>query len=430
MGSFEDSIKKSFEGKEIKAPTSVWNQVENGLNADFVSSYQTRQMRYKWVAVAAMLLAFFSFALHFSPIYPDLQQETTPTNNSGGFNALLTEGSGFISGFNRNNMFAVGRGFSPIAIVGKKQANEEVVDEATSVASTEPFFESFDLESITPDLQLAQVNSDIYWYHKGGAYSTLSSYRKRGGNGIWAGLEAGAGNFSSSLASSNVYAGSINQSNLASALGSDGFVNPSTEVNPDLNNGIATSLAVGVGMRLGRKWTFETGLAYTNVDARGDATINVLDIYTVDNSEFFGAQGGTDLPISSSSRETSFEVEDSYDYNVGLRSNLRFTSIPVKAGYFLMDRKMSLRLNVGVAANYFMGSQVTANNNVLNGSIDDSFNAWSFDGLGGFEIGYSILDNFDVTFEPNYRQSITPLTDSNATESRFLVQTGLKYRIQ
>ena len=182
-------------------------------------------------------------------------------------------------------------------------------------------------------------------------------------------------------------------------------------------------------MRLGEKWTLETGIAYTNVDSRGDATINVLDIYTVDNSEFFGPQSEPGLPLSSSSRETSFEVQDSYDYDVDLRSNLRFTSLPVKAGYYLVDRKMSLRLNVGLAANYFIGSQVTAQNEVLNGSIDESFNAWSFDGLGGFEIGYAIFDNFDVTFEPNYRQSITPLTDSNASESRFLVQTGLKYRI-
>ena len=95
-----------------------------------------------------------------------------------------------------------------------------------------------------------------------------------------------------------------------------------------------------------------------------------------------------------------------------------------------MDRRMSLRLNVGLAANYFMSSQIQGESNVLNGSINDSFNSWSFDGLGGVEIGYSVFDRFDITLEPNYRQSITPLTDTDATTSRFLVQTGLRYKIQ
>ncbi len=428
MGSFEDSIKKEFEGKSVKAPNTVWSSVENGLNADFVTTYQTRQLRYKWVAAAAILLAFCSLAFQFSPIYSSGRSSSSIDGKS--YNALLTNGAGFSEGFQISNSFLANRSLEAIPKYTPNTASNmrEVGLAPTAYENMLTFQGSLDHR--TADLRIAELDLDIYRYHQGGGYTIRSNSRRNKENKLWAGVEAGAGNFSSSLASSNVYAGSINQSNLASALGSDGFVNPSTEVNPDLNNGIATSLGLDVGMRLGDKWTLETGIAYTNVDSRGDATINVLDIYTVDNSEFFGPRSETGLPLSSTSRETSFEVEDSYDYDVDLRSNLRFTSLPVKAGYYIMDRKMSLRLNVGLAANYFIGSQVTAQNEVLSGSIDESFNAWSFDGLGGFEIGYSIFDNFDVTLEPNYRQSITPLTDANASESRFLVQTGLKYRIR
>lgn len=431
MGSFEDSIKKAFEEKGIKAPHSAWSKVENSLNADFVFAYQSKQSRYKWIAAAAILIAVFSLAFQYSPIY-DSGSDGIQAYSGESYNALLEKNTDYSTGLSFGNGYFSTTVFAPITNTGGNEVEQgiglvrEREYEIRAIRSN-----ARQLASLSPSLEIATVDWDIYRYHQGGSYSSLSSARNQSEKKLWAGVEAGAGNFSSSLSSSNVFAGSINQSNLASAVGSDGFVNPSTRVNPDLNSGIATSVGVDLGMRLGNRWAFETGIAYTNVDSRGDATINVLDIYTVNNNrEFFGTQNATDLPIPSSSRETSFEVQDSYDHDVDLQSNLRFTSIPLKAGYFVMDRKMSLRLNVGFAANYFIGSQVRAQNDVLNGSIDDSFNSWSFDGLGGVEIGYSIFDNFDLTFEPNYRQSITPITNSNSSESRFLVQTGLRYRIQ
>ena len=434
MGSFEDSLKKSFQNKELKAPNSVWDQVQNDLNADFVQAYQSRQAKYKLVAAAAVLLAFCSFAIHYYPLFESNSGEAQSYSGEV-YNALLTDDANdFYTYPQAGYSSPIFRGFMPSPASQGSTVSKGRSRIGTSVPESESnhiLFAYANLSSVNTEVEEAIVYSDIYPYHQGGSYSSLSKSRDSGDKGLWAGVEAGAGNFSSSMGSSNVFAGSINQSSLASALGSDGFVNPSSRVNPDLNNGIVTSLGLDLGMRVGKKWTFETGIMYSNVNARGDATINVLDIYTIDNSEFIGSGNDTDVPLPTlSSRETALEVQDSYNYDVDLKSNLRFTSVPLKAGYFLVDKKMSLRLNIGLAANYFMGSQVKADNNVLDGSLDGSFNSWSFDGLGGFEIGYSIFNNFDVTFEPNYRQSITPLTNSNESESRFLVQTGLRYIIQ
>lgn len=427
MGSFEDSIKDTFEGKSVKAPTSAWSQVESGLNADFVQSYQSKQSKYKWVAAAAMLVAFLSLAVHYEAIRTS-SAPSVAVESSGYYNALLTER---VSDAPQSQYYnSIRNGFLPVIVSVDRSKRNAIVDYDKYKAT--PFTqESKFLQAKRPGLASLELEETIYPYHQGGSYSNLSSSRKLQSisEKIWAGVEAGAGNFEGTPAGSNTFTGSVNQSNLATALGSDGFVNPSTNVNPELNDGIATSLGLDVGFRIGEKWTVETGLAYTSVDTRGDASINVLDIYTIENNEFFGVQEG-DIPVPSSSRETALEVQDSYDYDVALKSNMRFTSIPLKAGYFVVDRKMSLRLNVGLAANYFMGSQINAENNLIEGTVNDSFNEWSFDGLGGVELGYSIFDKLDLTLEPNYRQSITPLTNDNSATSRFLIQTGLRYNIQ
>ena len=61
---------------------------------------------------------------------------------------------------------------------------------------------------------------------------------------------------------------------------------------------------------------------------------------------------------------------------------------------------------------------------------ENIYNEWSFDGLTGFELGYSIFDNFNLTLEPNYRRSITPLSKNLSNRSGFMVQTGFRYTIK
>ncbi len=431
MGSFEDSIKNSFDKKEVKAPAQVWSKVESSLNADLVSSYQSSQFFHKWVSAAAILIAFISLAFQYQPNYgTNTSQEYTGET----YNGLLADQSNYLNSlsfsytapqFNRVLTY-------PVVI---EKGRDDVADELP-IFVEEPneglYSQAHSLALVKNDIQKAEVTNDIYPYHQGATYVKSKGRSREDNTKVWAGIEAGAGNFNTSLTGPSVFTGSIDQSSLASALGSEGFINPTANVNPDMDPGLATSIGLDFGMRLGNKWTLETGLAYTSVDSRGDASINVLDIYTIDNSDFTGTlNGDSELALpATASRQSTLEVQDSYDYDLDVRSNFRFTSIPMKAGYFVMDRKMSLRLNVGLAANYFVGSQLSGSGDVINGSANDLFNTWSFDGLGGLELGYSILDRFDVTLEPNYRQAITPLSESSNSSSRFIVQTGLRYKIQ
>jgi len=430
--SFEDSLKKKFDGKSVKAPASVWNEIENDLNASLVQDYESKKSIYKWSAAAAIFIAFISLAFQLVPDF----LKYTDKNDAEVYNALLHPDNTHLDFLDPLLNSSYSTRLYPVLI--QKGASGDKNYKSAALVYEEEVGESIRIENSyalnrkgNRDTELAYVEYEIYPYRKAGYFSKPTSRDEADGK-LWAGVEAGAGNFNSSISGSDVFAGGINQSSLANVLGADEFVNPTTAVDPEMNSGIAKSIEVGFGIKLGKKWALETGVSYTNVESTGDASINVLDIYTIDNSDFIGPSGGSGFPVPSASRETSIEVRDDYDYDVGIRSNVQFTSIPMQAGYFLVDKKMSLRLNVGLAANYFVGSQIKdSDQNIINSSANNLYNDWSFDGLGGIELGYSIFNRFDVTLEPNYRHNLTPLSNSsNATNSRFVIQTGVRYVLQ
>ncbi|MEM0941230.1 MAG: hypothetical protein AAF600_13705 [Bacteroidota bacterium] len=434
MESFEDSIKESFKNNSVKTPPEVWEKVESELNADLVHSYESSQVLNSWITATAILIAFISLAFQFQPQY-EYASASREVYTGETFNALLSNPQNYFN-FLRSNHFKSPFGgvlLHPI-IVERNMENYDAFRESLAVTedSNSFFYQNHQVSPQNVKVLKAEIYSEIYPYHQGATYVKSKQRIKRQDARLWAGIEAGAGNFDTSLTGSNAFSGSINQSNLASALGSDGFINPTAQVDTDMDLGLATSIGLDFGLRLSNKWTLETGVAYTNVDSRGDASIKVSDIYMVNYKGFSEPLNGiNELTIySPTSRETILEVQDRYDYNLDVSSSFQFTSIPMKAGYFVMDKKVSVQLNVGLAANYFVGSQVSGSGDVIIGSADDSFNTWSLDGLGGIEFGYSIFNRFDVTLEPNYRQSITPLNGSTNTSSRFIFQTGLKYKIQ
>lgn len=429
---FEDRIRNKFEGQTKKAPQGTWSNIENALNADLVAKYESQHAVYKWMAVAAVFVAVF----FLSVLYFLFAGNETSSQEFQSYNALLS------SDWSANNYF--GNSFS--SFNSKDLTFNKITSNPSSASSDfiavinenerETNHKEFQVRRKTPTLELAVVSSEIYWYRAAGpglySKSSNGSVEKK----MWAGVEAGAGTFNSNLSGSNVLANSLNPSGIAAAIGTEGFVNPTTNISPSMDEGLSTSIGIDFGMQLGRKWTLESGLAYTRMNNSGSASINVLDVFTIDSRELGGENPASinQDPSSvspSGARETVVEVEENYDHEVELNNNVQLASIPLKAGYYVVDKKFSLRVNAGVAANYLINGNVSdPSKQVLNSDNLNLYNDWSFDGVGGLELGYSIFNNFDFTIEPNYRYAITPISNSSSNPTRFVLQTGLRYKLK
>lgn len=431
--SFEDKIRKKFEGQTVKAPNGIWTRVDGANNADLLVLYSKKQNRYKWLSIAAVLVAAVTLGAQYFQL-EDSIENTNPELTS--YNALLS------GDYNNHTIFypkfsASGVSLPEFETSGSdRDAGNVVLDNETRIKQIQPYLEDVTLVSIhRPKPEIASVDSDIYRYYT--LNSSLETKKKSSNSEtkLWAGIEAGAGNFGSEFSNSGTIANAINPSGLAAAVGSGNFVNPTTNISQSMEDGIAKTVGFDFGVQLGKRWTLESGLAYTSMDNKGSASINVLDVYTVDNTEFIDNAGDFENTVSqppiTRSRDALIEVEENYDHEVELNNNVQLASIPVKAGYFVVNRKFSLRLNAGLSANYLVNGSISdPTKEILNSSDFGLYNDWSFDGVGGLELGYSIFDKFNFTLEPNYRHAITPLSSSVNAPSRFVIQTGLRYTLK
>ncbi len=425
-GKFEDSIRKKFEGQTKEAPSGIWTNIENELNADLVAVYASQNLMYKWVSVAAVVIAVLLLGVIYSPSFVHETQE-----ESTSYNALLS------NDINYNNYYSsYVTGFQqPLDLTFEQVEVQSTPQETFVLIETEeqPIYQIKGVERRRPQVHAAVSTNDIYRYHQ--AVSSGSSRRVRddAATKVWAGVEAGAGTFNSNFGESGAVASSLNPSALASAVGSGNFVNPTTSISESMNQGVATTIGFDFGIQIGEKWTLESGLAYTNMDNNGTASISVLDVYTIDNVDFIDSSNGLTSGEStpSGSRQATIEVRENFDHEVEVNNNVQIASIPIKAGYFVVNKKFSLRLNAGLSANYLVdGSFSDPTKEILNSNNLGLYNDWSFDGIGGLELGYSIFDKFNFTLEPNFRHSITPISDGVAAPSRFVLQTGLRYTLK
>ncbi|MEP1094810.1 MAG: hypothetical protein ABJG78_06845 [Cyclobacteriaceae bacterium] len=425
--SFESLMKSKMDEGRITPPQRVWTGISSSLSDEAIVSLQSTHNRYKWVAVAAVFIAVFSFALNVD-ISNQQNVSATPTS----FNALLPTDKDhfrFEANSNPTQLVEDYRSGSNILFVRENKDDlasalpiVEMEDQAELVT-----YELAQVEKILPPVSHAEV-SDGYvspYY----VAQVRSGTQKRGKQEktFWAGLEAGAGSFNPSFSGTDAISTDVDFGTLASNLGQKEFVNPtSTAAQNGMNEGVATSLGIDFGVKVGKRWSVESGIQYTSIQNQANASVNIIDTYSVLTSEVGGGEGEGDVsPVRTK------QVEENFDQTLNLDNSLSFTSIPIKAGYSIIDSKLSLRLNAGLSANYFLTSRLTdPSGQIQTSDQSDAYNVWSFDGLTGFEFGYSISNNFNLTLEPNYRQSITPLSESLSTRSGFMIQTGLRYTIK
>lgn len=428
--SFESAFKSQFKGKGVKPPRGVWSGISGSLNDQTIAGLQSSQVRYQWVAAAAVIVAIFSFAINVN------FSNGNEVTNVGGedFNALLTYNSDGpdlgITGV-RDPFFNTYLNNILFLRENKKIALKSGSMPALIENEIEPeFSELLVLNKMKPGINQAAVTTTFNPYYTIHSNTILTKKIVKSGSSYWAGVEAGAGSFNPNFSGADPINGDVDFAALASNIGQSGFVNPtSTASQSGMDPGVVTSFGVDFGVKLGRKWTLESGVQYTNVQNQAFAALNVVDVYTIRSGNIFSSDGDLSSQlVSSAAGET--EVEENFEHAVNLDHNMKFTSIPVKAGYYLKDERLSLRFNAGFSANYFLSSRLSDPTGQMLNSESNGYNEWSFDGLTGFELGYSIFENFNLTLEPNYRQSITPLSNSLSNRSGFMVQTGFRYIIR
>ena len=96
--SFESLIKEKMDAGGIKPPKSVWTGIVSSLSDNTIINLQSSHEKFKWIAVASVFVAVFSFALNWDP-----QLRGDQINQSISFNALLPSTSEHFRFFDSEN---------------------------------------------------------------------------------------------------------------------------------------------------------------------------------------------------------------------------------------------------------------------------------------------------------------------------------------
>lgn len=436
-GAFEEIVGSKFKNSEIKPSAKVWEGIQGSLDVHLLKSYSRQNVFYKKLAVAAVLLAFLSLGVQVLVYSVDEFNQNTFSNS---FNALIEGDFYQTSSFSKQRSNDLNAELHRAKFIWLKESenynraskDDSYLSQASAIPNHTQGSEKQEVNLLhprNPKLDVASVNWDINTYQKPHLY-LLGRDKNKTETKLWAGLSAGAGTYDSDFSNGPLavnYSSLINnrpQLNAPSASASQYSVEDGTSI----------SLGFDLGLKLSQRWSVESGIAYANLSNGGNAELNVLDILSVDNQELvdinsskLSSRPQTQQPQSLT--ETEVEVGDSRD-DLSVINSFQLASVPLKAGYFLIDKKFVLKLNAGLAANYILGNQVSDPSDIIDGMTDGTFNDWFFDGIGGVEMGYSISDRFNFTIEPNYRQSITPLSSSFASTSGFNLRTGIRYYIK
>jgi hypothetical protein len=449
-GKFEDAWHKAFDNAEQTPSEDVWTGVELGLSMAETVVMKRRVVFYQRLAAASILFALMLGALgtyYISDMTIQQEQNLAQENLSGSAggdkdiansDAEITNEEAIDTnkpevdlhgnangskGLKKEFDNAVGH--NDVAIVSAHNDNDEVKDSPGSkmyMRKEESNRNYPSLIAMIPEPSTALNGSmrEVVIVRKLPAMpSSLMTSRKvkQTQESLWASLGASTGNYSPSSGFSS------GSSSRALSQTSTNFNNGQSAYSTTSSKGSAYSVGMNVGKRIAKRWLLQGGVSYLNQAIGYTSNYAVVDV-----NNKVSASVADYSSINSSSSVVA--LSSPYEIN----SVNEFISIPVQAGYLLVDRKIGLQVNSGLSTDFFMQNTLTDKSGQLasysSGAGEESpYRSVSLAGLVGTELSYKISTHYRVSVAPGLRYSLNSVLKSNEVSSNPLVwDVGFRFR--
>ncbi len=428
--SFEKQWQEALEGAELSPSGRVWEQIDRDLaNAD-ASRYKRKAIIYKYAAVVAILVAV-SVSIPSNWIRKGAsdqfvaQKENQPT---------LVSIPSLPNANGSDDAGANGISYNHIISFPAEKDEEKSADKRVDLYTDQHTYELFTSIS-RKGSQGLDVDLDQFWIDPVPDYSFSSVVSQRNKyNRFWAGVGLGSSSFDPNYQSNTTdevtSAVLTSRPHLVKDTKGGGSI---SSVSEEISEGVNFQLGLNMGMRIANRWTLESGMQY------GEAMLTTTTNIVVENRHF-----ARSVPLSSeaSNLESINRTQEIVEYvedDVVLNNTFHFASVPVKAGFIILDKRVNLRINAGVITNFYLGNTLkdpTKSLATIELSPGDNspYRTVSFSGHAGLSVGYRLLKNLDLMVEPNYAQSIHPFigTSSNfaATPSGLGLSAGVRYNFK
>lgn len=210
-------------------------------------------------------------------------------------------------------------------------------------------------------------------------------------------------------------AGTFNPNGTSSSSSLNAFGNVASSSNP--TSGSSYSVGLSVGGKVAKRIVIQGGISYLSNNAE----------YTSSAAE--GAKASLN-EFAATSRD---QINATSPYQVN--SNLQYMSIPVQAGYIIVDRTFAIQLNGGISTDLFFQSTLTPEDNsfdkVSQGAGEDSpYRTVNFSGLVGTELSYKVGNHYRIAVNPGMRYALNSIykTEVSTANSPITFDVALRFR--
>lgn len=237
---------------------------------------------------------------------------------------------------------------------------------------------------------------------------------------LWTAVGFSAGAFNAlTRGGGDMQAGALSDANYLSAA--TGSLNNETSA-----SGISYSVGLNVGGKVAKRWVLQGGVNYMTNYAEFTSNAVVTDL-----SNFKAA---TSVELNKLSAGTSRDkVVPTAPYSV--TSNLEYVSVPVQAGYLLVNRAFGIQINGGVSTDMFIQSKLTPKGENLDAvsqsaGKESPYRTINFSGLLGTEFTYKFASHYRVSLNPGIRYPLNSIykSDIDLESTPLTFDIGLRFR--
>ncbi|HMV08900.1 MAG TPA: outer membrane beta-barrel protein [Cyclobacteriaceae bacterium] len=405
---FEESFRDAFSGAEVAPAEGVWTNIELSLEKASGGKMKRNLLLFQLLAAASVAFACGIAALYYinnQSIRPDQTGEQAVVKKE-----VLTPQRNQSTTADNNNTEKSNPAKSPVQsnLVQRKadsrhSGSNSGQDEMAALAhdnsepknnQTEQVFEprSIERRSLSdyasvgkPELVLPKpeqpVEADPGMVLLAKLKDEEKKYQeeenKKSKENIWASVGVGAGSYRPNREV-------VTNDNVSSSKG-----------------GASYSAGLNVAGRISRRLVLQGGISYLSQSAdfvstsanKGGASLSEYVRPSLSNE---GSAAGA--PVSS--------------YTVN--SSLQFVSVPVQAGYVILDQAFSIQLNGGVATDLFISNTLIPDDKQLQkvtqtAGKDSPYRTVTFSGLLGTEFSYRIANQYRISLNPGLRYSLSSI---------------------
>lgn len=196
--------------------------------------------------------------------------------------------------------------------------------------------------------------------------------------------------------------------------------------------GYSYTMGINVGTRISERWVLQGGVNYLTNSSEYMANNAIMEPAGKFAEHRYRAVSTNDL-INTDEHDLNNKLVYTAPYSVN--NSMRYLSIPLQAGYLLVDKTFGLQLNAGVATDLFLQNTVQGDGDQLAKTSqplgsDSPYRTVNLSGLLGTEFSYRFGPHYRISLNPGIRYPFNTIYKSElgVDSTPLTFDVGLRFR--